>query len=95
MKRPDLNNLILPGFLQLVELPSGAQRVALQDTLRVAQVATLLKCDPATVRGMCEDGTLTAYRLTDRDRSCYVIQRASVDAYLKKRGLTLATAGAK
>ena len=61
----------------------------MRDQLRVSQVAALIKCDPATVRNMCEDGTLTAWRLTDRDKSCYVIDRVSVEAYLSKRGLLL------
>ena len=89
MKRPDLNTLILPGFVELVTLPSGAQKIAVRDQLRVSQVAAMLKCDPATVRGMCESGTLTAWQLTDRPRSCYVISRASVEQYLAKRGLAL------
>jgi len=87
MKKPDVNTLILPGFMELVQLPSGLQKIAVRDQLRVSQVAAMLKCDPETVRGMCEDGTLTAWRLTDRSKSCYVIDRASVEAYLAKRGL--------
>jgi len=89
MKRADLNTLILPGFVELIRLPSGAQKIAVKDQLRVSQVAAMLKCDPSTVRGMCEDGTLDAWRLTDRPRSCYVIGRASVEAYLARRGLVL------
>ena len=89
MKRADLNTLLLPGFMEVVQLPSGAQKLSVRDQLRVSQVAAMLRCDPATVRGMCEEGTLNAWRLTDREKSCYVIDRVSVEAYLAKRGLAL------
>lgn len=93
MKRPDINTLILPGFMQLVELPSGVPSLQLKDTLRVAQVAKMLKMDPSTVRLMCEDGTFEgAYRLTEREKSLWVIPRAPVEAYLEKRGLVVSGA---
>jgi excisionase family DNA binding protein len=81
--------MILPGFLQTVTLPGGIRKIELRETLRVSEVARILRCNQTTVHNMIDDGTLTAHRLTDRARSVYVISKASINMYLEKRGLTL------